>query len=126
MWQVAYTAEAWANQARNPQNRVELVRPVVEKLGGRIEGAWLSFGEYDVVVILQMPDNVSQAALSIAGAAAGHLKAISTTPLMTVEEGLEAMSKAGALMYPSPTNYRSSEKESEKQVTPPGAWMVSY
>ena len=36
-FQVAYTSEAWATQIRNPQNRLEAVRPAVEGLGGRIE-----------------------------------------------------------------------------------------
>ena len=32
MLQVAYTPEAWANQIKNPQNRLAAIRPVVEKL----------------------------------------------------------------------------------------------
>lgn len=53
----------------NPQNRIEAVRPVVEKLGGKIESAWFSFGDYDIVVISEMPDNVSAAAIAMAFAA---------------------------------------------------------
>ena len=44
--EVAYTPEAWAAMVKQPQNRLEAVRPVVEKLGGRFEHAWLAFGEY--------------------------------------------------------------------------------
>lgn len=102
MLQVAYTVDAWAAQVKNPQNRLEMVRPVVETLGGSIEGAWLSFGEYDAVVICQMPNGVSQAAFAMAATAAGHLKSAKTTPLLTIEEGMEAMGKAGAIMYPAP------------------------
>lgn len=100
LFQVAYTSKAWAEQVKRPQNRVELVRPVVEKLGGSIVGAWLSFGEYDIVAILQMPDNVSQAAFAIAGAASGHLKTVKTTPLMSIDEKLDVLKKAGGLDYP--------------------------
>jgi hypothetical protein len=42
-----------------------------------------------------MPDNVSAAAMSMVVSAGGAAKAIKTTPLMTVEEGLQAMRKAG-------------------------------
>lgn len=100
--QTSYTSEAWATQIRNPQNRVEAVAGVVESLGGRIVGAWLAFGEYDVVAISEMPDNVSQAAFSIAAYAAGHLSSVKTTPLLTMEEGIEAMQKAGGVAYPAP------------------------
>jgi uncharacterized protein with GYD domain len=46
MLQAAYTPAAWAATVKSPQNRLEAVRPVVEKLGGKIEGGWLAFGEY--------------------------------------------------------------------------------
>ncbi|MFQ5875984.1 MAG: GYD domain-containing protein [Dehalococcoidia bacterium] len=100
--QAAYTSEAWAAQVKDPRNRLEVIRPVVESLGGKIEGAWLTFGEYDVVAIFEMPDNVSAAAFSIAAGAGGGVKAIKTTPLMTLEEGIEAAKKAGAAGYRPP------------------------
>jgi len=84
---------------KKPQNRVEAVRPAVEKLGGKIESAYLSFGEYDVVVVVEMPDSVSAAALSMAFAAGGACKAVKTTPLLTIDEGVEAMKKAGKSGY---------------------------
>lgn len=102
MLQVAYTSEAWATQVKNPQNRLEVVRPVIEGLGGKIVGAWMSFGEYDAVLILEMPDNTSAAALSIAISSGGATKAAVTTPLMAIEEGVEAMRKAGGSGYRPP------------------------
>lgn len=47
MLQAAYTPEAWAGMVRHPQNRLDAVRPIIEKLGGTIERGWLAFGEYD-------------------------------------------------------------------------------
>lgn len=100
--QVTYTPETWTALVRNPQDRVKAVRPVVERLGGTMEGAWLSFGEYDVVVILKMPDNVSAAAFSLAVSSGGAVKAIKTTPLLTIDEGIEAMKQAGGAGYQPP------------------------
>ena len=60
---------------------------------------WLSFGDYDVVSIIDLPDNVSAAALSIAASASGAIKSIKTTPLMTTEEGVRAMEKAQASVF---------------------------
>jgi uncharacterized protein with GYD domain len=102
--QLAYTPESWAAQLKNPQNRVDVVRPLLEKLGARFEVAYLSFGKYDIVFIMEAPDNVSAAAISLAITAAGAVRAYETTPLMTTEEGIAAMRKAaeGAPVYRPP------------------------
>jgi uncharacterized protein with GYD domain len=103
LMQVAYTPDGWQTLVKNPTNRVEAVRPAIEKLGGKIENAWYSFGDYDVTLVLQMPDNVSAAALSIAFAAGGALKSVKTTPLLTATEALEAMKRAGGSGYRAAT-----------------------
>ena len=100
--QVAYTGDAWGAQISNPQNRLEQVRPAVEALGGTFDTAFYAFGEYDIVAIVQFPDNVSAGAFSIAVSAGGAMKAIKTTPLMTVEEGMEMMRKAAGSGYRPP------------------------
>lgn len=102
MLQSTYTPEAWATLVKKPQNRTEVIRSAVEKLGGSIEGSWLAFGEHDIVLICKMPDAVSAAAFSIAVAAGGALKSSKTTPLLTIEEGLEAMKQAGKTGYRPP------------------------
>lgn len=103
MIEVGYTTDAWAKLIRNPQNRIEAVRPAVEAMGGRIEGAWYAFGKHDVILIVQMPDNVSAAALSLAFGAGGAVRSSVTTPLMTADDGVAAMKKAGQSTYKPPT-----------------------
>ncbi len=100
--QGAYTPDAWAALVKQPQNRVEAVRPVVEKLGGKLQHAWLAFGEYDIVFVVEMPENTAAAAFAMAIAAGGALKAFKTTPLLSVEEGVEAMRKAQGAGYHRP------------------------
>lgn len=92
--QVAYSREGWEALVANPQNRIEAVRPAIEKLGGRIESAWFSFGDYDVIVISQLPDNVSAAAIAMAFAAGGACKSVQTTPLISPDEAIQALRKA--------------------------------
>lgn len=92
--QVAYSREGWEALVANPQNRIEAVRPAIERLGGKIESAWFSFGDYDVVVITDMPDNVSVAAIAMAFAAGGACRAVHTTPLISPEEAVQALKKA--------------------------------
>jgi uncharacterized protein with GYD domain len=100
--QAAYTNEAWSNLVKNPQNRVDAIRPVVERLGGKLVDAWFAFGDYDVILICDMPNNVGAAALSMAASAGGAVKAAKTTPLMTVSEAVEAMKRASGAGYQPP------------------------
>ncbi len=104
--QVAYTVEGWQALVSNPQNRTEAIRPVIEKLGGRLVNAYFAFGDYDFVLITELPDNVSAAALAIAAAAGGAVKSIKTTPLMEAAEGLEAIRKAANSGYRTPAGAR--------------------
>jgi len=100
--QVAYEPEAWAAMLKKPHNRLNAVRPEVEKLGGKLDVGWFSFGDYDLVAIVEMPDNTSAAAFSLAASASGAIKAIKTTPLLSLDEGIEAMKKAGKSGYRPP------------------------
>ena len=97
--QVGYTPEAWSAMIANPQDRFDAVRGPIEKLGGRIWQSYFAFGEYDVVVITEMPDNVSAAAIALAFAAGGSVRNYKTTALMSNAEGLEAMRKAASCGY---------------------------
>ena len=100
--QATYTSEAWANLVKNPQDRTEGIRLVIEGLGGKVVAGFLTFGEYDTMALAEMPDNVSAAAFSMAAAAGGAVKAVKTTPLLTTQEGIEAMRKAASSGYQPP------------------------
>jgi uncharacterized protein with GYD domain len=97
--QAAYTSEAWKAQVKSPQSIIDRIKPAVEAAGGRLdpEKVWYAFGEYDVVAVGEFPDNEAAAAFSLAVSAGGAARALKTTPLMTVSEGLAAMEKAGKL-----------------------------
>ena len=98
MYQFAYTSESWAAQIKKPQNRIEAVaRTATEAAGGRFIGGWLSLGEYDGVIIADMPSLESMAAIALAVAAGGSMRAGKTTPLMSGEQGVEALKKASTV-----------------------------
>lgn len=104
--QASYTPEAWAGMIRNPQNRREAVAPLIEALGGRLVSLDFAFGEYDIVVILEVPDNIGATAGAMAVTASGAFKAYKTTPLISAEEAMQAASRAGeaAASYRPPTS----------------------
>lgn len=97
--EISYTPAAWAALLANPQDRSKAVAPAIKKLGGKITGFWWTFGERDVIAIIEMPNNVSAAAFSMAVAAGGACKTCKTTPLISVSEGIEAMKKGAASGY---------------------------
>jgi uncharacterized protein with GYD domain len=106
--QASYNEQAWQALVSNPQNRLDAIRPVIEKLGGRIVNAYFAFGDYDFVLISELPNNVSAAALAIAASAGGACKSVKTTPLMEAAEGLEALKKAATSGYRAPTGIRGA------------------
>jgi uncharacterized protein with GYD domain len=97
--QVDYTPDSLAKLIANPQDRFEAVRAPIEKLGGKIKDSYFAFGEYDAVLITEMPDSISAAAIALAFAADGSLRSCQTTPLMSAAEGLDAMRKAATCGY---------------------------
>jgi uncharacterized protein with GYD domain len=102
MVQFAYTPEAWADLVENPQDRSAAVRELTEALGGRLLSWYLSFGEYDGVLIYEAPDNASAGVAALAAASRGHLRAIKTTPLFSAEESVEVMRRAGGTSFRAP------------------------
>jgi uncharacterized protein with GYD domain len=98
MYQAAYTPESWAAQLKNPQSRAETVgRALCEAAGGKLVGAWYCFGEHDLVIIADMPNAESIAAVALAIAAGGAIRSAKTTALMSGAEGVAAMTKAAAV-----------------------------
>lgn len=102
--EISYTSKGFASLINNPQNRMDALRPVFKSLGGHLQNMWFSFGEHDLIIICQLPDNISIAAISMAISAGDAVKNVKTTPLMTMEEGIEAMKKATMTMYEPPSN----------------------
>ena len=97
--QVAYNSSGTAALVQEPQDRIEKVRPAVEGLGGRIESGYYAFGEYDIVLIVEMPDNTKAAAMALAVGAGGACSAYTTTVLLTANEATEAMGAAAGSVY---------------------------
>ena len=92
--QVGYTPESWAAQVKNPKDVRERVGPAAEALGGRIEMLFYVFGEYDLIGIVEFPNDAAAASWAIATAAGGALRSMRTTPLISIEDGLGILGEA--------------------------------
>jgi uncharacterized protein with GYD domain len=82
-------------------SRQEAAEELVASLGGSIEAFYFSFGEHDVVIICDMPDNAAVVAATGTVAASGAMTVADTTVLITPEEVDEASKLTGRYRPPS-------------------------
>ena len=84
--QVSYTQSGVAGVMKEGgSSRRDLIAKLLADVGGTMESFDFAFGEDDVVVIIDVPDPATAAALSMTVGAAGGAR-VRTTPLISPEE----------------------------------------
>lgn len=106
MTQARYSKDAVHAMLANPQDRSIAVGKLLAAIGGKLHHCFFAFGEDDIVILYEAPDNASAAAAILAAAGSGSLSAARTTVLMSMDEAMEAMRKGGAVSgaYQPPTS----------------------
>ena len=102
MVQARLSREAFQAMATSDTDRRQVVGKMLEGIGGKLLGYYFAFGAADVVVIGEAPDNVSMASIAIAVASSGALADVTTTPLLSYEEGIEAIRGSTGVTYVPP------------------------
>jgi uncharacterized protein with GYD domain len=100
LFQGSYSLEgARGLQREGGTRRRSVVEALLKSLGGRLECFYYGFGETDLYMIADLPDNVAAASASliVAASGAGHWR---TTPLFTAEEMDAAAKSAGQYRAP--------------------------
>lgn len=98
--EATYTAEGHKGLAKErASGRKAAVTQAVKKMGGKLDAIYFCLGENDVILIADLPDHVSAAAISSAACASGMVRT-KTTVLLTVAEADEALSKTVAYRAP--------------------------
>ena len=88
-----YTVEGLAGLAADSgSGRRADVQAAVKSLGGKLEVFYYAFGEDDAVLIVELPSNISAAALALSISGSGGAR-VRTTPLLTVEDVDQALEK---------------------------------
>jgi uncharacterized protein with GYD domain len=95
LYQLTYSGDAIKAMVANPSDREAAARKLVEALGGKLHHLFFAFGTYDVVCLIEGPDDVFMMAGAASVASAGTVTASATTKLMTSAEAMAAMTKAG-------------------------------
>ena len=98
--QATYTPEGTKGLLREgASGRRAAVEQVVTDLGGTVEAMYFAFGEDDTVLIVDLPDPVSMAAISLTVKASGAVRT-RATPLLGIDEIDEAARRQVAFRAP--------------------------
>ena len=96
----SYTAEGIKGVLKDGgTKRRQAAESALKSVGGRVEAFYFAFGDQDVVVLIDAPDNVSVAAASMAIAASGAVQT-KTIVLLTPEEVDQATKKTTTYQPP--------------------------
>ena len=98
-YQATYTAESVAAQIGEPQDRIKAVTPALEAMGAKILVGGYPFGDYDVLVIFEAPDDTAAASVALAVAAGGAIRSAKTTRLLNGQEWIESLRKVQGSQY---------------------------
>jgi uncharacterized protein with GYD domain len=100
MYQASYTADGLKGLLKDSASgRKAAVEGAVKAIGGTLEALYYCFGDDDVVLIVDLPDNVTAASFAINVASTG-LVTVKTTPLLTIDEADRAL--GGKVAYRAP------------------------
>jgi len=88
----SYTAEGAKGLLKDGgTKRRQAIEAALKAVGGRVEAFYFAFGKHDAYVIVDAPDNVAIAAVTLAVSAAGS--AVSRTTVLLTPEELDQATK---------------------------------
>ena len=100
--QASYTQQGTSGLIQKPEDRTAVLQEMVSSVGGKVISLDYCFGDYDIVIVLEAPDDTTVAAVSMAAAASGVASNIKTTVLISMAPGFEAAKKASSVAYRAP------------------------
>lgn len=89
-----FTPEAIRGMLAKPQDRAEAVRKLFAQSGGKLIGYYMTFGDYDFLVISEGPDE-GVAVSTIVTAASGEVRDLKTSMAVTSADMMKSFEKAG-------------------------------
>jgi uncharacterized protein with GYD domain len=92
-----YTRDAIKGMLIKPEDRADAVARLLSKVGGKLIGYYLTFGEYDFLSIAEVPNDSQMAAVLLAAGSSGGVSDLKTTVAMTSVEAKGAFAAAGDL-----------------------------
>jgi uncharacterized protein with GYD domain len=95
LYQLTYSKDAIKAMVASPTDREAAARKLIEAIGGKLHHLFFAFGQYDVICLIEAPDDKAMMAAAAAVASAGTVSGSSTVKLMTAADAMAAMAMAG-------------------------------
>lgn len=94
--QARYTHQAISGLVQNPEDRYEEVRGLFERAGCKLLSYYMTFGEYDFIIIYEAPNPVAVMSVLATAGAGGGVTDTKTITAVTTAEAREAFELAKA------------------------------
>jgi uncharacterized protein with GYD domain len=92
-----YTRDAIKGMVVSPEDRTDAVSRLLAKVGGKLLGYYVTFGDYDFLVIAEAPGETQMAAVLLAASSGGGITDLKTSLAMTAIEAKGAFAAASDL-----------------------------
>jgi uncharacterized protein with GYD domain len=89
-----YTREAIKGMIVKPEDRADALARAMSKVGGRLIGYYVTFGEFDFLAICEASDEPHMMAVLLAAAGGGGVTDLRTTVALTSTEATGAFAAA--------------------------------
>jgi uncharacterized protein with GYD domain len=93
--EVGYTPQSWSSQIDTQANVVNRITPALDACGAKLECLYYAFGDVDLIGVIDFPMPEDAAAFALAVGASGALRLYRTTPLLSVDQGIDSLRRAG-------------------------------
>lgn len=119
MFQASYGSDAWKTLVSNPQDRGKELGRLIASFGGKLHSSFVTFGDYDITVIAELPDDGTAMAMAMGAAAGGAARSVKTTVMVPTDAAVEVMKLAGkiAQKYKPPVAKRRRAASSRRTAT---------
>src|SRR5262249_37610047 len=93
-----FTREYVRGGVSNPEDREAVISRLCELAGGRLVSLYFTLGQYDFMVVSEMPDAQAVALLSLVASGRGGIEGAVTSQAFTAAEAKTLFERAGQLV----------------------------
>jgi len=97
-----YTPQASAAMIKNPGNRAEVLGPMIEAVGGKLENYYFAIGANIGYMVVSHPDQMSLNVATTAVFSGGAVTSIKATAIITAGEAVDVFKKVASVAYQPP------------------------
>ena len=94
---VSYSHTGIKGLVDKPADRTAVISAMIEKAGGKLQGAFMTTGQHDAVIVAELPDGSDAVAIGMAAGASGAIAKIETVRAWKMSDFKTIAEKASKL-----------------------------